>query len=162
MTAKKNTFLDGFTIIELTIVVITLSILFVVGFAGFRSFSQGQQVDGALGQIKGDLRFAQEAALAGKKPVGCGFLNGYLVRYMSATSYQLYANCDNNVNVVLPEKPLSDFSTFYPRVVINSSFSDIFFRVLGRGVISAVTVTLRNTSTSQTKSISVTSGGQIN
>ena len=59
---------SGFTLIELMVVMLIMSLLFGLGFANFRDFQRRQILEGAVRAVKGDLRYAQELALAGRKP----------------------------------------------------------------------------------------------
>ncbi len=62
----------GFTLIELLITISILSILFALGFAGFRDFSRRQELEGVARQFRGDLSQAVEYAASGYKPAIAG------------------------------------------------------------------------------------------
>lgn len=120
----------GFTMIELLIVVVTMSLMFGLGFANYRDFQGRQILRGAAEKIKGDLRLAQELALAGKKSASCNTLNSYTLEYLTITTYQLVENC-NNGNNTIESFSLDSFNG----VQFNNPFNDVIFRVLGRGVV---------------------------
>lgn len=144
----------GFTLIELLIVVVTMSLMFGIGFANYRDFQGRQILQGAVEKIKGDLRFTQELALAGKKPTGCDVLNSYTIKQSGTTTYQTLANCANG-DYIERTYNLDKF----PDVQIDSWTIDTTFRILGRGVVSNSTIVLERGSEVQT--IEVKKGGDI-
>lgn len=151
---------QGFTIIELLVAVVTMTLLFAVGFANYRGFQDRQGLISASRSFKADLRFAQERALSGTKPTGCGTLNGYKLIYLGVQSYQIAANCDNNSDISVKTV---DFSDTNPTIQFNSPFSFVFFNVLGRGVRTSLTVNLRDNKTPPNLiPVSITRGGEIN
>ncbi len=150
---------SGFSFLELLIVMVTMSLLFSIGFANYRDYQQRQALINATRIVKGDLRFAQEQALAGIKPAGCGTLNGYKLQDSDAKDYSIIANCDANVDYVVKSLSLSDKS---PTISFVPTFSNVFFNVLGRGVKIPLTITLQDTKTLLTQQINITRGGEIN
>lgn len=62
-TAFKN---YGFTLVELLVSLVVISILVGLGYANFRKYSQKQALWAAARQIEGDLRLTQSYALSGK------------------------------------------------------------------------------------------------
>jgi prepilin-type N-terminal cleavage/methylation domain-containing protein len=58
----------GYTLIELIVVMMIMGIIFSLVTANYRDYSRRQLVVGAARQIKGDLRYTQQLALAGRKP----------------------------------------------------------------------------------------------
>lgn len=153
--------LSGFTLLELLVVISIIVTLFGVGFANFRGFQDRQRLITARESLKSDLRYTQQQALAGIKPAGCTNLNGYKLERTSATSYDISANC-NETPVDIDVKNIN-LAAKYPGVEL-STFSFVFFNVLGRGVRSNLTITLTDTipNPDQTATVSVTMGGQIN
>ncbi len=167
MLGRGGFIYKGFTIIELLIAMVIMSLVFTVGFANLRQFASRQKIEGAVREIKADLRLAQQEAVAGKKPAGpeCDSatgetLVGYEFRYEGPTSYSIYAVCTNG-NV---EIKTVDLSQKYPDVEI-SSFTNFTFEVLSNGVSDNRVITVREFDSERTivnsKSITVTTGGQI-
>lgn len=154
----------GFTLIELMVVIMIMVLVFAVGFANYRGFQRRKVLEGAVEALKGDLRFTQQQALSSNKPAGCAStesLNSYIFRFVNSTSYEIVARClpgPNDVTV----KAASDtnISTKYPGVTINS-FPDVVFNLLGRGVVSDVTITLSQPAVGNSETIDITEGGEI-
>src|SRR5437762_5518928 len=84
----------GYTLIEILVGLSIIGILFAVGYLNFRDYARRQAVVAASRALKSDLRLAQEQALAGQKPTGCGTLNGYQLNITSTTAYEIDAVCD--------------------------------------------------------------------
>lgn len=93
---------SGFTLIELMVVMLIMSLLFGLGFTNFRDFQRRQILEGAVRAVKGDLRYAQELALAGRKPdnpagnsctTADSVLHGYQLTRTSSGSYVIEALC---------------------------------------------------------------------
>jgi prepilin-type N-terminal cleavage/methylation domain-containing protein len=164
---KKNSnlkFSSGYTLIEILVGLTIIGLIFSFGFVNFREFSRRQEVISIARSLKGDLRLAQEQALAGKKPEGaeCGgtnTLSGYHFEVTSATNYVIEAECSNQTretkNVTIP----SDLSLSVP------STNPIIFKVLGQGTNilagTEVSITITQTGTNNSTAIIVTSGGEI-
>lgn len=157
--AKKSA---GYTLIEILVSLTIVGLIFSIGYVNFRDFSRRQALAGVARAIKGDLRLAQEQALAGKKPTSASCnspnqLNGFNFMVVSAQSYRLEANCSGGVvttkTVTLP----TDISISTP------SPNPITFKILGQGTnLSAdATLTLTQARTTNTTIITVTSGGEI-
>jgi len=92
---SKNLPLTGFTLIELVIVIVILSILAVVGFSRGIDISSIRMSAG-LGTLRSDLRYAQALAVKVKKPTRISF-------DLNADSYSLYENSTGTwLNVVHP------------------------------------------------------------
>ncbi len=151
----------GYTLIELLVAITILGIIFSAGYISFRDFSRRQALAGAVRAVSGDLRLAQELAFSGKKPTGCITLNGYRFK-TAADSYGIVAACsfpeieyEVKVGVGLPVG-----------VTMSAQPSpNIFFKILGQGNdISGgapEVITLTQVNTSQTQTITITSGGEI-
>ncbi len=86
-------FYFGFTLIEVLVSVLVISILFGLGYANFRRYSQRQAVWAAARKIEGDLRKAQSYAMSGKGSCASGYLLGYQFRWLSGTTYQIRGVC---------------------------------------------------------------------
>ncbi len=145
---------SGYTLIELLVGLTIISIVFSIGFAGYRDFSRRQTVVGVTKSIISDLRNAQQLALIGQKPDTCTRLSGYTFTAVSSTNYTISANCINgNIevkNIVLPTN-------------ITISLGSIMFKVLGQGtnLSAAYTFTITHIS-GITGIINIKKGGTIN
>jgi Tfp pilus assembly protein FimT len=139
-----------------------ISLIFGIGYVSFRDFSRRQALAGVARTIAGDLRLAQEQALSGKKPsaIFCNDpnrLNGYNFRVSGAQGYVLEANCSGgNVETKSVSLP-GDISISTPTP------NPITFKILGQGtnVDTIATITLTQAGTANTRTITVSSGGEI-
>jgi prepilin-type N-terminal cleavage/methylation domain-containing protein len=155
----KHTKNSGYTLIEILIGLTVLSIVFTVGFAGFRAFSQRQLVAGVTKGILSDLRLIQQNATTGEKPAGttCTKLNGYAFVYVDNDQYDLRADCTNNGNILVKAVTLPTGLT------ISVTTNRTLFNVLGLGtnLTSANTVTITQTASGGSSSITIGTGGDI-
>jgi prepilin-type N-terminal cleavage/methylation domain-containing protein len=153
---------SAYTLIEILITLTIIGIIFSFGYVSFREFSQRQALTGLARNIKGDLRLAQEMALAGKKPeeTECdspNLLNGYYFRRNSDTNYTIEASCSGGnrevKNVDIPAEITISSPTPNP----------ILFKVLGEGtnITGSTTITLTQAGTGNTGIITITQGGEI-
>jgi len=158
----------GYTLIEILVGLTIIGFLFSFGYVSFRDFSRRQAVAGQAKSIQGDLRLAQETALAGQKPDDplCNppaVLNSYGFRVTTPTQYRIEANCSDVIDsyeIIVKEVNLS------PDLALStSSVNPIEFKVLGQGnnitAGTGVTLTLTQVATSNQTTITITSGGEI-
>src|SRR3990172_5731384 len=129
---------QGFTLIELVIVIGVMALLFGFGYASYREFARRQMVNGAVIQLRSNLRLAQQLALSGKKPEsGCNTLNSYqfYLNYslFNPDQYEIRPRCDGS------EYALITKTVIFPKGVHFSSTTGLFgslrFNVLVRGVV---------------------------
>ena len=164
---RKFLLLKGYSIIELVVVLVIMAILFTVGFGNYRSYQKRQYLEGAVRQVKSDLRLAQEYALSGRKPpepagnvCTTNALVGYVFRMESASTYSIYVRCATTDLIIKgPE-------TLPPGVVVNPfplvGGIDILFQILGKGVNNSFTLNLSWPSGGVTnRPVYVTRGGEI-
>jgi prepilin-type N-terminal cleavage/methylation domain-containing protein len=159
----------GYTLIEILVGLSIIGLLFGVGYANFRSFSERQVLLNAAKSMRGDIRIAQEIALAGQKPNDSkcnspsNSLNGYTFTVLSPSSYEIRASCSGGLA-----------STPYKIVTMNlgatitspmPSPNPILFKVLGQGTNidagQSTQITLIQTGTNNKTTITISSGGQI-
>lgn len=150
---------DGYTLIEILVVLTIIGLIFAFGYANFRDFSRRQAVASAAKLIQGDLRFAQGNAITGQKPSGCNeTLSSYAFRVISESQYVIRANC-GSVNLDVKTVDMSsDIILSIP------SPNPLKFKVLGQGTnIGATdwTLVLTQNGTANTATITVTAGGEI-
>ena len=84
---------NGFTLIELMTVIMTMALLFSLGYANYRDFQRRQVLEGAVREFKTDLRLAQQLALTGVKEAGCGVLDGYALEKRGDSGYAIEDKC---------------------------------------------------------------------
>lgn len=143
----------GFTLIELLLAVSFIGILTAIGLASYNNYNQTQILKQAASDLKSNLRLAQNRAIAGEKPTGCGVLDGYQVSF-TAANYTVQALCSGS--------PLGTVSTFNlpAGVSLTSPPSPVLFKVLGLGTnIPSFTITLSGFG--KTESVIITPTGEI-
>ncbi len=159
----------GYTLIEILVGLTIIGLLFSFGFASFRDFSRRQGLAGTVKSVQGNLRLAQELALAGQKPenalcTGSGrILDKYSFNVVSLLQYRIEAECSDALGsyvVVVKEANLpSDVSISTPTP------NPIEFKVLGHGnnIIEGgtATITLTQAGTGSQTAITITAGGEI-
>ena len=82
---------NGYTLIEILVVITIMATLFGFGYANFRDFSRRQALQGAVKQVQGSLRKVQQSAISGVKPNDpkCNdpqVLNGYDLNLSNVSS----------------------------------------------------------------------------
>ncbi len=155
----------GYTLIEVLVSLTIVGLLFAVGFASFRDFSRRQAVASQVRQLRSDLRFTQELALSGKKPVTCtGLLEGYNFNVVSNTSYKVEALCStagpDDIAIEVKSATLSPEMT-----LTTPSLNPVTFKVLGEGsnIPSGQSVTYQVilTATGYAQDVTVSATGEI-
>lgn len=149
---------SAFTLIELMIVIMIMSGIFVTGIVRYRDFQRRQALEAAARTIISELRYAQEQAIAGKKPATCDTLRSYVFQRISSTSYRVVARC--TADIVVSTTNQTGFASQHPGITIGA-FSEIVFNVLGKGVGNNINITLTQANTNATRAISITTGGEI-
>ena len=155
----------AYTLIEILVVLTIIAILFGFGYISYRDFQRRQALFGAAKVLQGDLRLAQEQALAGYKPDGCtqnlDYYSFQVVQIdVNKNGYNLIANCGSQtVTVKGPVTPPPEILISMPNP------NPIRFNVLGRGTNAitspATTITLTQSVTNNTVSVVVTPEGEI-
>lgn len=152
----------GYTLLEILVALTIVGIIFSVGYVGFRSFSQRQEMQGVARNIRGDLRLAQEQALAGKKPSGLNCdspatLDGFNFSVDSANVYSINAVCSQGTietkSVTLP----TGITLSTPAV------NPVLFKSVGHGtnITGSVVINLLQTGTTNAAVITISQGGDI-
>jgi prepilin-type N-terminal cleavage/methylation domain-containing protein len=168
MPKTKAKLLNGYTLLELLIVISLITVVFTLGFARYQDFQKRQQLEAVILGIRSDLRLAQEFSIAGRKPdvpVGndceTSSLNGYVFRRLSASTYQVEAECVSG-NVIV-RGPISISTGVSLGAIPGTPTDEILFKILGRGVDrgSNTTLTLTQTGTGATAQITITPSGEI-
>ena len=155
----------GYTLVEILVGITIIGLLFSFGFVSFRDFSRRQALAGAVKSVQGDLRLAQELALAGQKPADCGLriLDNYGFRRVSSTGYQIEAGCSDvsgPMNVVVKTVTLAGGAE-----ISAPSPNPVSFKALGHGtnidVGMSATLTLTQTGAGNPVTLTITAGGEI-
>ncbi len=152
----------GYTLLEILVALTIVGIIFSVGYVGFRSFSQRQAMQAVLRGIRGDLRLAQQQALAGKKPSGANCdspatLEGFNFSVDSPAVYSINAVCSGGT-IETKSVTLSSGITITAGVV-----NPILFKSVGAGtnISGSVVINLAQTGTTNAASITISQGGEI-
>lgn len=154
---------SGYTLVEILVSLTVIGLLFGFGFVSFRDFSRRQHLASVVRTLIGEIRLVQSKASAGEKPddpkcSGTNTLSSYSFNIVGSTSYQTAANCLGG-NVVIKTGNLSD------GISMTSTQNIISFKVLGQGTNvtagGSAVITLTQTGTNNTSSVTVTSGGEI-
>ena len=160
----KSDNLLGYTLIEILVALTIMVLLFLTGFASYRAFSRRQELISAVRQVQGDIRQAQENAIASKKPAGCGTLDGYRFVVIPTGSYEIRWVCGAitgvDKSVTLPAG--ITISGLSPNLTPSNS---ILFKTLGQGTNipagGTTSFTLTQANYAKSATIIVTAGGEI-
>lgn len=146
-------FCPGYTLVELLLVISFIALLASFGMAKYIQFNRRQIVVQAAQELKSNLRFAQDKALAGEKPTGCtGALSGHKLEFLNNRDYKIVAVCGGDINV-------KTGLTLGSNVTKTSGPSSILFKVLAQGVVGYGTINISGYGITQT--ITVTEAGEI-
>lgn len=159
----------GFTLIELLVTMSIIGILFGIGYAKYNEFNRRQILAQAAQELKNNLRFAQDKAMAGEKDCSVGVcggddgkcgtndaneksLDGWFLN-PGVNDYQVFGTCGGQVfnsrTINLSNRGIT----------IPSPPSAIHFKPLGQGVEGASTITLSGLA--GTEDVIVTETGEI-
>lgn len=145
----------GFTLIELLVTMSIIGIIFGIGVAAYTQFNRRQILDQAAQELKNNLRLVQGKALAGEKNCSGGTMEGYEVTF-SSTSYSFRAKCGLNYGTsTIINLPSSVTVTTFP------SPNPILFKVLGQGTNINISTTIVLSGFGSTRTITITSAGEI-
>ncbi len=146
---RKN---KGFTLIELLIVIVIVGILSTFGVSSYRKFNQNQILKQAAFNLANDLREAQQKAMSGEKPAGCGTLSSHKLIFTSSNTYKIAAYCGSDIDIKTGLSLGANVSV--------SGNPSITFRVLGQGLPASQAFCL-NSSYGKIYKICVTTTGEI-
>lgn len=129
----------GFTLVELLIVMSIMALLIAMVSASFSSFSKSSRLSSAAVDLKNNLRFVQNKALAGDKSTsncsasGNTLVGWYVTLTQNSSTYTLNGICKNASGVEVPES--SDFKTvtLASGVTVSSISARVLFQPLVRG-----------------------------
>jgi len=152
-------FCPGFSLVELLIAASILGLLTTFGLARFHQFNRRQIFDQAVQELKNNLRFAQEKALAGEKPSDwctAGHLQGYQLKFNTSSNYLIEAICSDDE---ISARQVKSIPLLDP-VSGPIDEASVLFKVLAQGVDEEKTFTLSFTGMDD-KSVTVTKTGEI-
>ncbi len=156
METAKN--FKGFTLIELLVGITITSIVFSVGYSGFREFSRRQALTGVTKTVVADLRQIQQLALTGQKPSTCSAqkLIGYTFARVDQDTYTLTANCTGNINTVTKTVDLNG-------VTFTATAVSTLFKILGQGTSLAAdnNLVFTHIATGTTGTVTIRVGGDV-
>jgi len=137
---------EGFTLLEITIVIAIAGILAAIAVPSLVSQLPRYRLSGAARQVMGDLMWARMQAVSEK--------NEFRIFIIDSHRYQILDDDDNNGSVGSGEKvQVKDIRDEYPDVSISNTTNPIFFP---RGSASMGTITLSNSSGSRKLKIHLT------
>lgn len=119
----------GFTLVELLVAITIMSLLMTFGIASYNNFARSQTLRNAALELKTNLRFAQNQALAGVKDSSCGtneLVGWYMHFTVSSSSYNLNIKCQDTTAYVRQTYHLSSGIT----VKSISAGRDVLFKPL--------------------------------
>jgi len=154
---KKN----GYTLIEILAVLAITGFVFTLGYGGFRTYSQRQQVISIARGISADLRLAKEQGISGTKPADCtGTFNGYEFFVDPVNSrYIVNASCINTDSPIKIVDIPAGFTLTPP------AMNPILFKPIGVGTNipegTSVSIVVTNTSINYSSTVTIGSGGDI-
>lgn len=109
LRASNSQLKSGFSFVELLVVIAILGLLLTITFASFSNFQKSTKLTNAALQLKSDLRYAQNKALAGdKSTTNCSVAGNTLVGWYleinnNSNSYLINGICKNNLGFEVPE-----------------------------------------------------------
>ena len=168
---KNSGINSGYSFIELLVAIVIIAIIFQIGYANFRDFARRKTLTASQRAIQADLRYAQQLALSGKKPLvtdTCGVLDGYRFSINAGLTYTIYPLCDHDIEVtpVKSNVPIQNVSAVDINYSISTTvISSIKFKALGQGTDipsgDSVVITLHQTGTTDTTTVTISAGGEI-
>lgn len=152
----------GYTLVEILIGLVIITVLFAGGYASYREFVRRQVLKNTLQELKQNIGLARQKTLSGEKPAGCtNTLVGYEIAF-NLTSYVVSPKCDvtspgvGSVSVITVQLPTSVTQSI-------SGFSNPlrFKPISGTNLASNGTVTLTHLVSSTTQSITIKPNGAV-
>jgi prepilin-type N-terminal cleavage/methylation domain-containing protein len=152
---------NGYTLIELLIVITIIGILFSAGYLSFLDYSRQQALLSVVRGIQVDMHLAEDYAISGNKPTACNtLLNGYNFNVTSSSSYEVDANCTPNSNFQVKTVTLPAGITISAPVP-----NPILFKSLAQGTNIAgggtASIVVTQTLTGKTRTVTIGANGNV-
>lgn len=147
---------SAFTLIELLIGIMIMSIVFTIGYASYRDFSRRQELAGITKELNSNLRKIQQMASSGQKPnATCVQLNSYSFEITALQTYKLFANCTSDTKIIVNKIVLPTGITI--------SGQNFEFKILGQGTNLSEdnVITISSTKSGSSSTVTVGKGGDI-
>lgn len=134
----------GFSFVELLVVISIMGVLISITTASYSNFRESTILKNAALQLKSDLRFVQNKALAGDKSTtnctipGRTLVGWYLEINNNASSYTLNGICKDNLNVEQPESTV--YKTLFFPSGVTTSISAGNVRILFQPLVREATI----------------------
>ena len=159
MKLLKVTKHQGYSLVEIMIVIIIMSFLFVGGFTQYRDFSRRQMLSNAADELRSNLNLTRQLALSGEKEGVCPLLEtllAYKVTFTS-TSYSITAVCSTTSPSARTVINLAETVRF------TTNPTEIKYNVLGKGVsiTGSSSIILNQTSTGNNFTLTVNTQGVV-
>ncbi len=147
---------NGFTLIELIVVLAIMGLITSMGFAFYNSYTQNAQLSQEASRLMDVLTVAQKKSTS---PDTCGVQTnqGYQVVTV-ATTYSLQLCCGPQSGSCTTASTIQNYTL--PSFITLTS-ATIQFQTLSRGVIGAATLTLKNSNSSKCIDTTVNASGTI-
>lgn len=166
MRNKDYKWSAGYSLLEIMISIVIVSMMFGGGVAAYRQFDDRQSVVNAGRDLVVSLRETQKRAQSGERPSGCAVgdtLDGWNFDRLSPTQYRIVASCDGSViasSAVVYDLPAG--------VQFGGGDFNVLFEVLnGRATITGLSgnprlMSVQTAGGGLVYDISITGGGSIN
>ncbi len=157
----REKFRDGYTLIELMVVMAIVGILFTIGYTNFQDYSRQQTLLSVVRTLQTDINSTREFAIAGNKPNGCnGLLNGYQFNVISSSTYVISANCTPNNNIEIKQISVAQGVILTP-----SNPNPVIFKSVAGGTNiqtgANATIIITQTLSGNSKSIIIGANGNV-
>ena len=161
---------DGYTLIELLVVLTIMAVLSIVVFINFKTFSQDQAVNKAVGQVQSALRLAQSNAGSGVTCAGVGGAKWSAKLNTNATDILCDKSTSVQKNFTLENVTISSIKcstggnlTLPITISYSSIYGNVDFGSDGcLGNTQTLVITLSNSqNSSSTKTFTISKGGAI-
>lgn len=146
---------DGYTMIELLIVVIIISIITAITIGFYNNFTEDKKLIGESEKLKDVLELAKKKASSAELGVSCSPYNGYGLSF-SGTSYVLSILCP------LPT-PIYTYPDIPATISVSGYTGSVNFLPLGAGtnLSSTKTITFKNVLINRCISVDIEQSGAI-
>lgn len=161
----------GFTLLEMLVVLAIMGIIAVLILANYRQGQKNYVLTQAAQKLAGDIRGAQNMAVAGAEVSGYSQIGGFGIYINDANSYSLFLNTASNPangcqTGAVSSPPLKTIN-LPGGITINNTGTNVFFApprpltCIDNVPKDSITYTLTQTSTGKTATVTVDKYGKI-